>query len=500
MPIIFHCTVPGPDSFRKNAGSQATPRRRIMRALKINEVSAVDVPAQEGAVAVILKRKGSPGYDPKAKDPRKRGRFSFQTDDIAKGGDLVDLFTDDEDGHQHGIRLMHSDGDGISLIVSFAKGPEDEMPHDHQVVQAGNGDYVMGMNDGHSHDIDQNAMREAIFRFMTKSAEELDADETSLLGKQGPSRAVRERLAETGEALPDGSFPIRNRGDLRNAIQAFGRARQEDRRKVANHIRRRARALDAAEMLPDEGVLADLLKAADDVGTKEEDAMTDKTKKADGEPTVEGLQAQLARATQLASLNDAQKAHLATLDEAAQDAFLAKSSEERDAEIEATAKRAAEADPVVYKTMDGVELRKSAGDAVIALAKSNDALRKKLEESEAKVEDASYAKRADDELKHLPGTTEERAAMLKAIDGIEDESQRKAAMNALKAQNEALAPAFTTVGHLVGKVAPGSPEEGLQDLAKRIQAESDGKLSYEQAYSKALETDEGSTLYAKSVN
>ena len=46
-----------------NAGSRAGRKRRIMRALKINEISGVDVPAQESAVAVIMKRKGEPGYE-----------------------------------------------------------------------------------------------------------------------------------------------------------------------------------------------------------------------------------------------------------------------------------------------------------------------------------------------------------------------------------------------------------------------------------------------------
>lgn len=59
----------------------------------------------------------------------------------------------------------------------------------------------------------------------------------------------RELLAGSGKALPDGSFPIANKSDLHNAIQAIGRAK--DRGKAMAHIKSRASALGATDMLPD---------------------------------------------------------------------------------------------------------------------------------------------------------------------------------------------------------------------------------------------------------
>lgn len=59
----------------------------------------------------------------------------------------------------------------------------------------------------------------------------------------------RRRLAEEGRALPDGSYPIRNEEDLRNAIQAVGRAK--DKRRVRRHIMRRARELGLEELIPE---------------------------------------------------------------------------------------------------------------------------------------------------------------------------------------------------------------------------------------------------------
>jgi hypothetical protein len=65
------------------------------------------------------------------------------------------------------------------------------------------------------------------------------------------SRRVRERLAGEGKALPDGSFPIRNAGDLRNAIRAYGRAKPGNRGKVKRHIMKRAIGLGKEELIPE---------------------------------------------------------------------------------------------------------------------------------------------------------------------------------------------------------------------------------------------------------
>ena len=60
----------------------------------------------------------------------------------------------------------------------------------------------------------------------------------------------RRRMAESGVAMADGSFPIANRKDLMNAIRSIGRATDYD--KTKRHIISRARALDATSMLPED--------------------------------------------------------------------------------------------------------------------------------------------------------------------------------------------------------------------------------------------------------
>lgn len=64
------------------------------------------------------------------------------------------------------------------------------------------------------------------------------------------SEDKRKELASTGAALPDGSYPIENKGDLENAIRAVGRAK--NKAKARAHIISRARSLGATSMLPDD--------------------------------------------------------------------------------------------------------------------------------------------------------------------------------------------------------------------------------------------------------
>jgi hypothetical protein len=63
------------------------------------------------------------------------------------------------------------------------------------------------------------------------------------------SQSERDAAAKKGHAMPDGSFPIENGQDLRNAIQAIGRAKNPAAAKA--HIRKRAAALGMTDMLPE---------------------------------------------------------------------------------------------------------------------------------------------------------------------------------------------------------------------------------------------------------
>ena len=74
--------------------------------------------------------------------------------------------------------------------------------------------------------------------------DEFEAEEKRLYGTE-----KRQEMAKEGIAMPDGGYPIKDRADLENAIQAFGRAKDKDATKA--HIRKRAADLDLTDLLPE---------------------------------------------------------------------------------------------------------------------------------------------------------------------------------------------------------------------------------------------------------
>lgn len=79
--------------------------------------------------------------------------------------------------------------------------------------------------------------------------EEIEAEAAEIALKRAYSDERREELASEGMALPDGSYPIVDETDLRNAIQAYGRAK--DKEKAKAHIMKRARALGKEDLIPE---------------------------------------------------------------------------------------------------------------------------------------------------------------------------------------------------------------------------------------------------------
>jgi hypothetical protein len=80
--------------------------------------------------------------------------------------------------------------------------------------------------------------------------EEVKTLEAELHFKREFSRERREELAKQGHALPDGSFPISTVEDLKNAIQAYGRA--GNKKLAKEHIIKRATQMGKESLLPDD--------------------------------------------------------------------------------------------------------------------------------------------------------------------------------------------------------------------------------------------------------
>lgn len=74
--------------------------------------------------------------------------------------------------------------------------------------------------------------------------------EIDYMEKKDYTEAQRKRMAQSGVAMDDGSFPIANENDLRNAIQSVGRAANYEAAK--RHIMRRAKALRREDLLPED--------------------------------------------------------------------------------------------------------------------------------------------------------------------------------------------------------------------------------------------------------
>jgi hypothetical protein len=299
----------------------------------------------------------------------------------------------------------------------------------------------------------------------------------AVIFKRAFSADERHAAADSGAALPDGSFPIKTVEDLKNAIHAIGRAK--DRGKAIAHIKARAVALGASDLIPE----------SFGKNTKEQDMDENKIDPAELAKVTTQLtdaQAELAIAKFLGELGDSEKAIYRSLDAAGQEGFRKLSAEQRVEKVRA----AGESNPVVYTTADGETFRKNDDPRMVALAKRADADRKALADEKSARETEQLAKRAGDELGNLPGDVKVKTAVLKAVESIQDQATRDGAKALLKAGNAALAKAFRTQGTIAGNdEAPADATEAhekLEKIAKGLR-DKDAKLDEYSAYAKACE-------------
>lgn len=69
------------------------------------------------------------------------------------------------------------------------------------------------------------------------------------VNKTNFSTKERKTLASAGEAESDGSYPVRNMQDLKDAIKAVGRSKNIESTK--KHIKKRAKALGLSHLIPE---------------------------------------------------------------------------------------------------------------------------------------------------------------------------------------------------------------------------------------------------------
>lgn len=275
---------------------------------------------------------------------------------------------------------------------------------------------------------------------------------------------------------PQETEMFKNRAELLAAIAKFQSDGGTDADITA--IKKSATDLKLTDLLPSGGALA-LSQGTDETLTK-----------------------RFERLEKVSKLSGEHKSHFDALkDEAAQDAFLAKSDAERNEDIN----KAKGDDPVVYTTLEGLDIRKSAGEVVLTLAKQADQTQRQLVAERRERQEEQLAKRAGEVLSNFTGEDIHKRALLRAVDGISDQATREAVLKSLEAANTAASNIYTRKGanpseaptRLTKASTPADAEAQLETLAKNHAR--DHKVSFSEAYDAVLSTPEGSELYNISV-
>lgn len=511
--------------------ADAKKKRRRMKKFVITELSAVDRPAQEGALVTIMKRDDSedeiekvlpipredesrrdfvsrfmgnsavskefPARDQRLAVANRQFMMNKSDDDLDKSRDRIPILTSSEDGHTHIVWVTGSRGGETTM----QRGPDDEHMHDHPWTIGIDGSLVIGENVGHTHTVAPDSMVAAMRAlFMAEEdATEAAADVVFAQHADGPPVDLEELKDDELSGLVvkawlADQFPIRCLSDLRNAVDAFDHA--EDQERVASYIVKQARALGLDDELTEDG---ELLAIAKTVGPADGDpkkgpemSKTDKTviDPADHEK----VKAELEVSKAFGQLNDEHREHHGKLGEEEASAFLKLSLEDRQSELDK-----AKADvKVLYKAADGTEYTSADDPRLISSARSSDTSAREVAGMKAFTKNAEYQKRAESELKNMPGEEPVKVALLKAVDTIEDDEVRKGALEIIKAGNSKLAKALSVTGTREGvDTHQTDADEKLNVMAKKFQEDHPGTDFFD-AYEKVGEANP--ELLEKAVN
>ena len=171
-----------------------------------------------------------------------------------------------------------------------------------RIVEAIPADVMKAMTPAQADEDEENANGDESNADDETNEDELAKSYESLL-KRDFTPDQRKTLASNGAAMSNGSYPIENAADLKNAIHAVGRGKAPHA-EIQAHIKSRAKALGAEDQLPDEW------KVNKEDGMSET-AQAVPVKKDDGSWDLTGVpEDQRAAVEAVIKANDAEKAEL----------------------------------------------------------------------------------------------------------------------------------------------------------------------------------------------
>lgn len=363
--------------------------KRVLNRIRLDKIAAVDRPCQEHATVAIVKR----APDLAALDARLpivKATFAEALNGAMVSERVNRAFWDAFDG-----LWQRNDAFRCALTDEIAEGGDGSKA---------SADYVASVN---------NLVDSAVAAARSVGAEASDEEMSKSIRKAATAWIPQPQPKEQ-------PMKIINKAQLLAAVAGFAIAKSS--MADAEAITDAAVELDAIDVLSEQPELA---KMADD-----------KKKKKKGDPEFEAMKREI---TVLKMAPDIRK-HFDGLAADAQTAFLAKSATEQAADVAA----ANSADPVVHKCLDGTEIRKSDGAAVLAMAKRNDALSKEIGELRESGTALTLEKRAGE----FPNVASAVAIdMLKSAAQVGEESVAgKAILKSLATMNEGASRLFKSLG------------------------------------------------------
>jgi len=201
------------------------------------------------------------------------------------------------------------------------------------------------------------------------------------------------------------------------------------------------------------------------------------------------LNRKLAKAMAEADLNDAQRAYYKRLSPTAQDAFLAKSVADRDAEVKAAIVH--KSGSQVFYTFDDQRL--------VEVVKQNDALQAQLASQIDVTKAAQHLDFAKSIVGNFAGDEPTRVLLAKAVSSIADDAQRGAVIEMLKGADSAIEMMTKAQGHANPGPVVTDAEQAFyakrDEWAKANSVDMTTDVARAVATRKFAQTPEGSPLY-----